>query len=198
MNFDPLARYYDTIAGLVYWGAIQKSQLTFLDQIKRRSNVLIVGGGTGWILNYLPSECASVTYIEPSREMMKFSRNRKVNFPVKFIQSPIENTNLQSEFDVIITNFFFDQFDEKEGKRVARKLKDSLKENGTWILTDFEDNGQWWQTLLLRFMYTFFVKTTGLRTYQLVPWKNIMNSIEMKDENFKSYFGNFIVSVCYR
>ena len=198
MNFDPLARYYDTIARLVYWGAIQKSQLTFLNQIEGRSNVLIVGGGTGWILNHIPSDCASVTYIEPSGGMMKISRSRTVNFPVKYIQKPIEDTTLRSEFDVIITNFFLDQFDEEEGEKIARKLKDALKVNSTWIFTDFEDNGQWWQKILLKFMYSFFVKTTGLRTNQLLPWENIMNSIDMKHEKLESYFGNFIVSVCYK
>jgi len=198
MNFDPLARYYDTIARLVYCGAIQKSQLTFLNQIEGRSNVLIVGGGTGWILNHIPSECASVTYVEPSGGMMKISCSRTVKFPVKYIQKRIEDTTLPSEFDVIITNFFLDQFDEEEGKKIARKLKDSLKENGTWIFTDFEDNGKWWQKLLIKFMYSFFVNTTGMRTFQLPPWKGIMNSIDMKNEKFKSYFGNFIVSVCYK
>ncbi len=49
-NYNNSAWFYDSLAGLVYGKALVKAQVYLLQYIPADSNILIVGGGTGWIL----------------------------------------------------------------------------------------------------------------------------------------------------
>ena len=198
VNYDPVARYYDMLAQLVFFGSIRKAQIVHFMKIKPAAKVLVVGGGSGWILNYLPSFCSSVTYIEPSRKMMEKSRNRKVAFPVTFIQNLLENTDLQMQYDVIITNFFFDQFHNSKGNKIAGKIANHLKKDGMWIVTDFEGSGKWWQNALLNAMYYFFATTTGIFASHLPEWQRSVEKAGVVMQDKRLFFRKFIVSINYR
>lgn len=198
MNFDRVARYYDRLAFLVFGQSMINAQVIHFQKIKKSSRILIIGGGTGWILEHLPAYCSFVTYVEPSNKMLEFARNRDVNFPVEFIQAPLEKVELLSEFDVIITNFFFDLFDEVEGFEIAANLNNLMTEDGLWILTDFETSGKWWQKSLIILMYLFFNKTTGLKTKELMDCGKILEDHGLKPVAVAKFFGRFIISILYR
>lgn len=179
-SFDSIAWVYDSLAKLVFGDTIQSAQLEFLAEIKPSSSVLIIGGGTGWILNELDSLSVSINvdYIEASVKMLEKSKLRGPfrNIEVRFIRGTQDSIQEHTQYNVIITNFFLDVFTEDNLLNVMQKLDSSLSEEGTWMMTDFVENGKWWQRLLVKMMYSFFRITTRLEGREL--------------QNFDYYFRN--------
>jgi SAM-dependent methyltransferase len=78
-NYDPIAAYYDLVHRLFYGRAEINAQVELLSFIKPGDRLLIVGGGTGWILEKIAALYRSglaITYIESSSAMMALSRKR--------------------------------------------------------------------------------------------------------------------------
>ncbi|MEZ4686196.1 MAG: hypothetical protein R3B47_09055 [Bacteroidia bacterium] len=61
MSFNRLAPVYDFLASLVFGNRIRQAQRWLLDFIPEGSSILILGGGTGWILE----ELAEKAHIQP-------------------------------------------------------------------------------------------------------------------------------------
>ena len=198
MNFDPVARHYDWLARLIFGKSITNAQIIHFKKIKNNAKILIVGGGTGWIMEFLPVNYQSITFIEPSKKMLSIAQSRELSHHIEFINANVEDVPLELEYDVIITNFFFDLFDNTQGNAITRKLLSSLKEEGIWIQTDFERNGIWWQTVMLVIMYLFFNITTGLSTRRLSDWKVFFRSAGMEMIEGISFYREFISTICYK
>ena len=106
-NYDNIASSYDLLSRLVFFRSQVKAQIEQLKYIPEGSNVLIAGGGTGWILEEIakihPSGL-SITYVEISAKMLEISqkRNTKAN-TITYIRSSIEDfkpaPNRESTFD---------------------------------------------------------------------------------------------------
>ena len=198
-NYNYIARYYDTLARLVFGNTIRLSQINYIHQLKAGSKVLIVGGGTGWILDHLPDDCTSVTYVDSSKKMIDLARRHRMKFPVNYLQSPIEELkSLETDYDAIILNFFLDQFTESQIQNLSLDFKDMLKKDGRILVTDFVVNGSKWQKFLLRVMYSFFSLTVGLKVNQLPNWREQMNATGMVTLESSYFFDNFIISCVYR
>lgn len=198
MNFDPVASYYDRLARLIFGKSIINAQIVHFKKITNNSKILIVGGGSGWIIDFLPADCRSITYIEPSQNMLSLARSKGAGKRIEFVNKKIEETALGFDYDVIITNFFFDQFDNLKGNVIARRLANSLKGEGLWIQTDFMKNGIWWQSLMLGLMYFFFRITVGLTNNRLPDWESFFRLTGMELVDRKYFFTNFIASICYQ
>jgi hypothetical protein len=63
-SFNNSAWFYDRLSRLVYGKAIVNTQLYLLGYIQPNSNILIVGGGTGWILD-------EITRLHPMPKVMR-------------------------------------------------------------------------------------------------------------------------------
>jgi ubiquinone/menaquinone biosynthesis C-methylase UbiE len=113
-NYNNSAWFYDHLSKLIYGKALIRSQVYLLKLIPAKSRILIVGGGTGWILEEIAKIHPSglvITYIEVAPKMVGLSRKRNAgNNEVIFINDAIENVPVRNDFDVIITPFLFDNF----------------------------------------------------------------------------------------
>src|SRR5690606_1189468 len=82
-----------------------------------------------------------------------------------------DNVPTDDFYDVVITNFFLDLFDETELQEVMKKLSQWLHPDGIWLFSDFniceKPVHAWWQRLLVRSMYWFFKMTCQLTPVQL-------------------------------
>lgn len=159
-NYDPVARYYDLLSRLVFGQTEIDAQVGLLDQVKPGDKLLIIGGGTGWILEKLAAMCPKgleITYVESSRAMMALARKRKWGgLSVTFVQQPIEQFVTDERFDFILTGFFFDNFYQEHAEAIVRSLDNVLVRGGYWLNADFyypPKGGSWWHGLLLRTMY---------------------------------------------
>ncbi|MEZ2337573.1 class I SAM-dependent methyltransferase [Mucilaginibacter sp. RCC_168] len=201
-NFNNSALFYDRLSRLIYGRALINAQLYLLHFIEPGSRVLIVGGGTGWILEELAKIHSSglhITYVEVAAAMMDLSRKRDTGSnEVHYIQSAIEQVNLTPDFDVVITPFLFDNFTEQTLHTVFTHIHTLLKTRGLWLNADFQLTGRWWQQFLLKSMFIFFRLVCGIEASRLPEIKMhfITNNYAMVDE--KTFFTDFIVASAYR
>jgi len=200
-NYNNAAWFYDGLAKLVYGKALIKAQVYLLQFIRPNANILIVGGGTGWILEKLTSiypAGLSITYVEISEKMTALSRKRNAgNNRVAFINNSIENIDLPADFDVVITPFLFDNFTEETLQTVFYRISSLLKGDGFWLNTDFQLTGKWWQSLLLKSMFLFFKIWCNIEASRLPEIDRTFEQTGYKAIAEKTFLGDFIVSRVY-
>ena len=204
-NYDKIARQYDWLSKVVFYRSLEHAQVSLLKYIPAGSSILIVGGGTGWILerlSHLHQKGLSITYVELSGNMIHLSQKRDIKEnTVQFVHLPIEDFTPDRDFDVLITPFLFDNFVPERAQPIFWQLHYMLKKGGLWLFADFfydKAKSRWWQKLLLKIMYSFF------RLFCNVEAKSLFNmsicfgqgKYEVLHQRF-FYFG-FIQSIAYR
>ena len=220
-NYDRIARYYDVLSRMVFFRAQLKAQIDQLHFIPANSSVLIVGGGTGWILEEiakLHSFGLRITYVEISAKMLELSRKRNVrDNQVTFVHSPAEELsksipedhdqnraedlkqNAPATYDVILTAFLFDNFQQQTITKVFNLLDQSLNPSGFWLFSDFyHSEGKKWQSYLLKAMYLFFKQISNIEARQLLSTEHCFHEQSYHILQTRFYYGKFIKSVVYQ
>jgi len=201
-NYNNSAWFYDTLSKVIYGKALVRSQVYLLQFISPGSNILIVGGGTGWILEEIAKVHSSglqITYVEVAADMMKLSQKRNASDnEVVFINDAIENVPLANNFDVVITPFLFDNFTEENLQKIFKHIGKSLKPRGIWLNTDFRLTGKWWQKVLLKSMLLFFRLVCHIEAKQLPCIEKCFEKNGYKITQQKSFFGDFILSTAFQ
>jgi ubiquinone/menaquinone biosynthesis C-methylase UbiE len=200
-NYDKIAGSYDFISRIVFGKALINAQASLLKYIPANSHILIVGGGTGWILeeiNKVHPQGLIIDYVELSAKMISLSekRNHGLN-QINFINLPAENYTTEKRYDVILTPFFFDNFKADKIQLIFTQLNELLKKNGTWLYADFVNGDRLWQKILLKTMYLFFKMTTHIETQELVNMDLFFDPLYDKAIEIKHYH-KFIRSVVFR
>lgn len=203
-NYDKIAKYYDWLSQIVFSKAQVNAQKNQLKYITPNSNLLIVGGGTGWILEEIAKVYPfglKIFYVEISAKMIALSKKRdfKEN-DVKFENLAIENFETSIDFDFILTPFLFDNFNQEQATLVFEKINLLLKSNGKWFFVDFtlqHGVGKWWKSLLLKSMYLFFRFFKMVSVSKLVEIKPyfLKQDYIILEERF--YYKNFIEAIIY-
>lgn len=174
-NYDKIAKYYDTLSRLVFFRAQVNAQIAVLKAIPANSKLLIVGGGTGWILEEIAkihAEGLEITYVEISGKMLVLSKKRDVKQnQVNFVHAAIADFKTTETFDVVLTAFLFDNFSASAAIEVFEQLHQQLKTGAIWLFTDFyyaKQTGRFWQGWLLKMMYFFFRRISEVEADELV------------------------------
>jgi ubiquinone/menaquinone biosynthesis C-methylase UbiE len=200
-NYDNSAYFYDTLSRLVFGKALVRAQVHLLSYIPANSSILIIGGGTGWILEEITKLNPSglnITYVEISEKMMALSCKKNVgNNQVTFINKPIQQVALNQQ-DVIITPFLFDNFTEVNLHPLYAHIHPMLKPGGLWLNTDFQLTGKWWQYILLKSMLLFFKVLCGVEAWRLPDIGKRFNEYRYRTIEEKTFFNDFIVTKMYK
>ncbi|KAB7730048.1 methyltransferase domain-containing protein [Rudanella paleaurantiibacter] len=177
MTFDTIASAYDPLARLVFGRSLQRAQIRLLPRLPPGGRWLILGGGTGWLLEQVLDQCAPdyVLYLEASGQMLALSEKRVQRHParnrVQFRQGTEASLSQQEPFSVILTPFVLDLFSESWlAERMIPQLLQHLATGGYWLVTDFVPTNVWWQRGLVGAMHLFFRWTAGLRSNRLPDW----------------------------
>lgn len=204
-NYDKLAWIYDPLSRFVFFKAQVNAQISLLPFISANSKILIVGGGTGWILESIAKlypTGLSITYVEISKKMIELSQKRDCkNNKILFVQQAMEDYVLIEKYDVIITAFFFDNFKEDKATSVFYQLNNSLNKKGIWLFSDFildQKNGKKWQEFLIKTMYFFFKIVTKIEAEKLIPMEPVFEKSGYQNI-FETYrYGKFIKSIVFK
>jgi ubiquinone/menaquinone biosynthesis C-methylase UbiE len=203
-NYDKIAFSYDFIRKMILGNTIVDAQVCLLKFIPANSRILIVGGGTGWILNEIAkihSAGLIIDYVESSAKMITLST--KVDHGsnvINFIQLPVESYTATDKYDIILTPFLFDNFKMEKISQVFTKLDSYLKKEGGWLYADFvynENDGRLWQRLLLKMMYIFFRITCNIETQELISMEKFFDPLYCKIFE-ESHYHDFIKSIAYK
>lgn len=198
-GFNRIAGLYDVLAKLVFGKQIIRAQEHFLKMIIQQDRLLILGGGSGWILKSLDSLSfhGEVWYIEASSEMIRSAAKKTLGYKVHFIHGTEENVPHDIVFDAVITNFYLDLFPDERLPFVIREIIMKLKGGTIWIVTDFTRTNSTWHRLLLRTMYRFFSITAGIEARVLPHWKEALISQRLVITNEAQFYSGFIRSVAF-
>ncbi|MEO9870496.1 class I SAM-dependent methyltransferase [Ekhidna sp.] len=193
-DFNRIAPIYDQIAHLVFGDRLLKAQTHFLDQIKPDDKVLILGGGTGALLEYLPI-CKQIHYVEKSDKMIQRARKRNSKSEVQFINQDFLAFKSPNQYDVILCPFFLDCFAERKLETVLHKVSAMIAKDGWMMIADFDVQST--SIFLSQMMHLFFRLFASLGSSKLL---DIRKHIVRKgfDESSLQKFKNGIFSTIYK
>jgi len=197
-NYNNIAPYYDRLSRVIFGKAIVNVQRYLVDFIKANSTILIVGGGTGWILEEITKkhpEGLHITYIEISEKMVELSRERDFGKnEVIFINKPIQEAVLSRQFNFVITPFFLDNFSDETTRNIFKKIHHVVTGDGLWLFADFRvtEKNQLWQMPLLKIMYIFFRTVCNIEAHRLPDTDTLFKQYSYKKIASKAFFHDFI------
>ena len=198
-NFNGITPLYDTLAFIVFGRKLRQAQLVWLDQIPANASILIVGGGTGWLLEQVLIRCQPkrIVYLDTSARMVARASRRIIRRAVLgSVDFRVGNeTSLKpgEEFDVILTPFVLDLFTEQTLRsQLIPRLRNVLKSDGLWLVTDFIQTNVWWQKLLLWSMLRFFWITASIEVQHLVDWQRMLAETNLIRQNQQDRVGGMV------
>lgn len=197
-RFNVIAPFYDRLAAVVFGADILESQLCFLTEVPPHAKVLVLGGGTGKWLNELLriNPTCVVYYVDASSKMLAIAKSRcNSKGQVNFIHGTEESIP-DEKYEIVVTYFFVDLFDESKLDMLIRDIGEKLKVGGQWIVADFVRERNW-HRLLLGVMYAFFAFLRAVDTTKLPDWQEIFIQNNYQVQKSKSFFRNFIKSCVY-
>jgi ubiquinone/menaquinone biosynthesis C-methylase UbiE len=207
-----IARVYDRLASLVFGQHLRRAQVCFLDRISPHSRVLVLGGGSGWILEeILQASCpAYICYIDTSAEMIRLAEKKWQSLPagqrkkasIQFVHGSEMAIPQGAEFDTILTFFVLDCYSTAACQPMMKTLSGRLKKDGSWLFADFRVDRHWhkkiWQLPLISLMYLFFRLSCGLRANRLPDFDRLFASHGMRQTEIRYFLSAFIQSSVYR
>ncbi|WP_316839985.1 class I SAM-dependent methyltransferase [Pedobacter gandavensis] len=211
-NYDHIARYYDRLSRLVFFKSQLNAQLDQLQYLPEKGRVLIVGGGTGWILEEIAKvrpDGLSLVYVEISTKMIELSKQRVIaGNTVEFVNLGIEDFSSDAPFDVVCTPFLFDNFAEQRAVMVFKHLDVMLRGGGLWFHTDFslaegtgsknKVKGGWWKAAFLSVMYRFFKLVGNVEASSLINMMPYFITANYKLLEERYYYKKFIQSLVFQ
>jgi len=168
-NYKHVAFYYDWLAKIVFGHTVEQAKKSQLKLIRENYRVLIVGGGTGKILHYLdtlelPLE---IDFVDASAQMLKWAKTKQLtNIHVRFKNIDIMD-HIKPGYDVVITNFFFDQYSYEQSIKYLRHLKSLMKKSAMLFCADYVVPVRIKDRLVIWLMYRFFRVVINLPKIQL-------------------------------
>jgi hypothetical protein len=213
-SFDTVAPIYDTLARLVFGRSIERAQTYFLKAIPANANVLIIGGGTGWIIQKLlqKRQVNRIDYVEASYKMLQLARHKynrirqqqSIGWPTKvtFIQGTEKNLPQDTVYDAILTFFVLDTKSDTTLPDMMKILYAHLKKSGLWLFADFKistkSHERWWHQLLVNMMFLFFRLTCHLQNDVLPDYDRVFSQLKLFKVKEKTFYSNLIISELYK
>lgn len=124
-----------------------------------KKDLLIVGGGTGAVLEELQGN-QRITFVELSSKMIAKAKGRPCHVTVDFVHQDYLDWIPAHTYDAILLPFFLDSFDEDNLTRIINKSRSELSDQGELHVIDFQ-KGNAIQNFLVWLMYRFFRLTTN-------------------------------------
>ena len=210
MSFDLVARHFQWMEAVVFGDAMQSARVTFLSKLSTVRHALLLGEGDGRFLQELvrshPS--AAIDCVDSSRQMLVLAKSRlpagtAESARIKFIRADARSADLPgSQYDLIVTNFFFDCFNRDSIERIVARIGAGSSESACWLLADFQNGGEASASirdkLLLRVMYLFFRCASQLEAKNLIPAGPYLESIGFTCEERRYQRSGFIKSEFWR
>ncbi len=194
-SFNTIAPFYDLLVRLVFQQKLQKAQESLLVQIPEKGHILILGGGTGWVLTRLlelkPE--VSVVYVEVSEKMLALSQQSwqkaggkgQVSFRLGD-ESVLETAE---KFDYVLVPFVFDLYGTHYLKTVfIPNLCQHLAEDGILGLVDFRETDKLLHRGLIGAMFLFFKYVSRIKNTMLPNYSEALQSSLFLLENSTQYF----------
>lgn len=198
-RFDKLSIIYDLLVNIVFVRAIQKSQIALIKRVENAHEWLILGGGTGWILDeiFKIHPDVKITYVEASQKMISKARRKEPQGKVNYVLGSIDQIPPEKNYDVVMTAFFWDMFSTKKAVRMKQAIDQKIKNDAIWLLADFKNTDIWWQEILIKVMYWFFRFTCHIEASELPDFDQIFIRGKHTKQFRDTFYNGMIESTVY-
>ncbi|ARS36227.1 class I SAM-dependent methyltransferase [Pontibacter actiniarum] len=202
-GFTRVASFYDALARLVYGSALEQAQGALLPFLPRQARVLVIGGGSGWLLEQLlvTGKQLEILYLDAAPAMLERAQKRYRAFGqahacrVSFRLGTEQALQPQEQFDVIFTPFLLDLFPPLRLRRLMSRLSAALAYQGLWLFADFWPVRQpppWWQRQLARSMYLFFGLISGIKAKQFPSYGRHFSALGFQEKYSRAFFRGMV------
>lgn len=180
MNCDPIAQWYRWLEFIGFGSALERRRVALLREVEDARRPLVLGDGDGRFLvklvdqNLKQHPGVAIDYVDVSGRMLELARARAGEQGVTYHQADALTMLLPAgEYDLIVTHFFLDCFDERDAAALMKKVARSARSDARWLISEFRETG-WWSRVILSGLYLFFRITTGLQTRRLVDHRPLL------------------------
>ena len=202
-GFHRAAPFYDQLARLIYGDALAQAQEALLPFVPPQGRVLVIGGGSGWLLEQLlrTGKQLDILYIDAAPAMLHRAAQRYTNFrqphrcKVVFRLGTEQTLQPQEQFEVIYTPFLLDLFPPRRLQQLMETLSAALTPAGSWLFADFWPQQQpppRWQQLLLWGMYAFFGAVSGVKARQLPDYAQHFRELGFLETYSHSFYKGMV------
>lgn len=187
MNCDRIAGPYRWIEYLAFGRTLEKHRYYYLPQTDLCSKALLLGDGDGRFLSALASlhPTLKIDSIDSSGGMLERAEERMkadgVANPgrIRLLKADVRNYwPTPNEYDLVVTNFFFDCFEQTEVADLVQRIAPACQRSARWLVSEFQQPRTGWQAwharVWLAAMYTFFDLATGLKTRRLPRYQDAL------------------------
>lgn len=213
MSYERLARFYKLIESITIGPPLLKARLAHLDRLADGpvpKHALLIGEGNGSFL--LPFakrfQDTQITVIDQSAAMLEIAQSRALEAGIDitriiFRQADMRSATLPTNYyDLIVTLFFFDNFDESTVCKMIPVIEGTATVSAQWLLADFQAPEHGWRRLRaqlwLAVLYGFFRVFAAIPARHLPPIETILNSSDFKQTARKTYCGQMLYSILYQ
>ena len=143
-KFGRLARLYCWMEYFSFGLYLQQCRMLRLAQIAWRKRALVYGDGDGRFVAELARRVPTlrIAAVDASPEMLRETARRlSPEAQVRLVQADALDCNVASfpevPFDLIVTHFFLDCFEEAELALLLSRVNAAVEENARWVVSDF-------------------------------------------------------------
>ena len=205
-GFDRLAPWYDGL-GLFFGRALHRSQTSMLDRVDPSRRILLIGGGTGRLPAALSSQFPGVLVdaVDISERMLRRSCSRLSNSAAEnvcFIPADIRTWSPDKNYDLIVTPYVLDCFDNATVEQLCSRLARNLHPGGQWLFCDFDGPPPTrpmhrLARLVIAGLYRFFGVTCSLAARRLPDFGRAFASASLGVVDERWYCGGLMKSRLY-
>jgi len=198
VNCDPIARWYQWLEYIGFGRALERRRNAFLSDVADARRALVLGDGDGRFLARLARVMhGTIDYVDVSPRMLALARARAGD-RVRYILGDARTIPLPAaEYDLIVTHFFLDCFDELDGAALVNKIADAATPHARWLISEFRA-ASWWSRLCVGALYVFFRITTGLKTRRLIDHHSLLRQRGFAIEISETARAGLLISELWR
>ena len=200
MNYNFIAPYYHSLSQLIFLNRQHQAHFVILKYLKKNDKILWVGGGAGKFIAEIEklNLKLDIDYVDFSSKMIDLAKIEKTsNLNINFIVADIFDFETDKKYDVVMTTFLFDHFNQSKAEELFSQLNSYLKVGGLWFYVDFVQNQKGWQKSVTNVMLSFFRIVIGLDISQLPKMKQSF-MLYFKIVEHKLLFKKYIESIVYQ
>jgi SAM-dependent methyltransferase len=208
-RFDRLSHIYRWMEYFSFGPYLQRCRSLRLDEIISCRRALVFGDGDGRFLAELMRRAPGMeaTAVDASSQMLIRLAQR---LPPRALVRRVHTDALgcdpaefpEAPFDLIVSHFFFDCFDEVEIASLVSRVHPAADKSALWVVSDFaipqRKPARFMGMLVVQGLYLAFGLMTGLKTRHLPNHARVMREAGWMLEDRRELFLGLLVSERWR
>ena len=224
MSFDLLAPHYRWMEAVLAGGVLQRARVRWLEVLRGRERLLIVGEGPGRTLEVICRRFPelAITVVEASEGMISAARRRLARKGISvdrvtWVRADVRRWLMEEAadgeksgsgggkgrpFDAVLTPFVLDCFSAEDVRAVIAGIAREVAADALWFVVDFrlpEAGWRRWRARLVHaLMYSFFRTATQLEARRVTPPDEALRAAGFERERRALFSAGLVYSDVWR